>query len=177
MVDVLRCTGCQAGLRMRPEFAGKKLRCPRCGNQMSVPRIQADRPAVVPDDPPPLPNDTELTTTDPRPDAQPMESDLEAPRKKRRRIVQEEAEEEPVWQPCPSCGAEDPEKVHWTFWGSFYGPALFNHVKCLECGQTYNGVSGRSNFIPALIFVTIPVLLIMGLIGVITWLILSRQFS
>ena len=52
-----------------------------------------------------------------------------------------------------------------TPWGSFYGPALFNHVRCPECRYAYNGRTGRSNLIPAIIFVTIPALIIAGLLG------------
>jgi predicted RNA-binding Zn-ribbon protein involved in translation (DUF1610 family) len=173
MSDVLRCTGCQAGLRMRPEFAGKKLRCPRCKSTMNVPDVP--RPAAVLDDPPPLPNDdTDLTTT-PTPEAEQLDVDLDRPR--RRDDDDEDDYEDNTWHNCPRCGATDADRVLWTFWGSFYGPAMFNHVQCPECGTTYNGKTGRSNFIPALIFVTIPVLLIMGLLGVITWMILARQYG
>lgn len=172
MSDVLRCTGCQAGLRLRPEFAGKKLRCPRCKATMNVPDVQTEQPGTIPDDPPLLPGD-EVTTT---PTYEPAEMDVDLDRPRQRR-QEEEDEFASEWRECPRCGAGESERVLWTFWGSFYGPAMFNHVKCPECGTTYNGVTGRSNFIPALIFVTIPVLLIMGLLGVITWMILARQFG
>jgi hypothetical protein len=176
MTDLLRCTGCQSALRMRPEYVGKKLRCPRCKATMSVPATAAQRPTTRYDDPPPLPGDDNLTT-EPVPVANTRDAEVEIPKSRRKRRLTEEPEEEVPWVPCPACGAEDPDRVMWTFWGSFYGPALFNHVQCAECGKTYNGRTGRSNFIPALIFVTIPVLLIMGLIGVITWMIMARQFS
>ena len=64
--------------------------------------------------------------------------------------------------------------MKWTPWGSYYGPALFTHVRCPECGYTYNGRTGHSNLIPIIIFVTIPVLGIAGLIGYILYILHER---
>jgi endogenous inhibitor of DNA gyrase (YacG/DUF329 family) len=86
----------------------------------------------------------------------------------------EEADEE--WVPCPQCGASGAERVIWTLWGSFYGPALFSHVRCPECQATYNGRTGGSNLIPAIIFVTLPMLLIAGIIiWTVFWIIIPRM--
>jgi hypothetical protein len=68
------------------------------------------------------------------------------------------------YKPCPRCGAGGPERVTWTPWGSFYGPALFTHVRCRECGYGYNGRTGRSNMVPAVIMVTVPAVLIVAII-------------
>jgi DNA-directed RNA polymerase subunit RPC12/RpoP len=88
----------------------------------------------------------------------------------------EEADEE--WVPCPQCGAKGAERVIWTFWGSFYGPALFSHVRCPECNSTYNGRSGRSNLLPAIIFVSIPLLLIAAIIFfTVYYVIIPRRMS
>ena len=38
-------------------------------------------------------------------------------------------------------------------------------VQCPKCYYKYNGKTGRSNLIPAIIFVTIPLLLILAIIG------------
>ena len=57
----------------------------------------------------------------------------------------------------------------WTPWGSFYGPALFNHVRCRECGFGYNGLTGKSNLIPAIFFVTVPAVLIVGILVALLW--------
>jgi hypothetical protein len=64
--------------------------------------------------------------------------------------------------------------VAWTIWGSFYGPALFTHVRCPECDYGYNGQTGRSNIVPAIIFVTIPAILIAAVVGVVVWLVVMN---
>jgi hypothetical protein len=69
------------------------------------------------------------------------------------------------YKPCPRCGARKSERVVFTFWGSFYGPALFTHVRCPRCSYAYNGRTGRSNLIPAIIFVTVPLVLILAIFG------------
>ena len=79
------------------------------------------------------------------------------------------------FEPCPRCGAEDPKRVKWTPWGNFYGPMLFNHVRCRKCQYAYNGRTGGSNLIWAIIFVTIPLVLIVGIIvGMVWFVILPR---
>lgn len=60
MPPTLRCAGCHSSLRMRPEYLGKKIRCPRCMATRSIPTIQPDDPPLLPLDdesPPPDPND------------------------------------------------------------------------------------------------------------------------
>lgn len=77
------------------------------------------------------------------------------------------------YMPCPRCGTGSPERVLFTFWGSFYGPLLFSHVRCRHCGKTYNGKSGRSNLLPAILFVSLPLLCIVLLIGWVIWVVMS----
>ena len=79
-----------------------------------------------------------------------------------------------TFKPCPRCGAEGAKRVLFTPWGSFYGPALFNHVRCPECRYAYNGRSGGSNLIPAVLFVAIPLILMAAIIGYIAMLIIPR---
>jgi hypothetical protein len=62
--------------------------------------------------------------------------------------------------------------VAFTWWGSVYGPAMFCHVRCRDCGYAYNGRTGRSNLIPAVIFVTIPAVLILLILGFIAFAII-----
>jgi len=79
-----------------------------------------------------------------------------------------------AFKPCPRCGAEGAKRVLFTPWGSFYGPALFNHVRCPECRYAYNGRSGGSNLIPAILFVTVPLVLMAAIICYLALLIIPR---
>jgi Zn ribbon nucleic-acid-binding protein len=47
--------------------------------------------------------------------------------------------------PCPKCATPDPQQVKFTWWGGVLGPKLLSHVKCVRCGNAYNGKSGQSN--------------------------------
>lgn len=153
MADTTKCPGCQALLRVRADMAGKQIKCPRCARLIKV------RPAGgITHKPPPKEVIAEVEPVD--------DDDLEdeAPRVRRRS----------KYEPCPNCGAEDPKRVKWTFWGSFYFTALFSHVRCQECGTAYNGRSGRSNIVPAIVCVGVMLIGILALLGFIAWFI-ARQ--
>ena len=47
------------------------------------------------------------------------------------------------YQPCPKCGNPDPERVHFTFWGSFHITNLVSHVQCPACGSLIPAASTR----------------------------------
>lgn len=49
------------------------------------------------------------------------------------------------YKPCYSCQKIDYTKVRSSWWGGLLGPQLLNHVKCNNCGTTYNGKTGQSN--------------------------------
>jgi len=49
------------------------------------------------------------------------------------------------FEECPKCGGTDAEQMKFTWWGGLLGPKLFTHVKCPDCGCTYNGKTGASN--------------------------------
>ncbi|HEY0427252.1 MAG TPA: hypothetical protein VGC76_05560 [Pyrinomonadaceae bacterium] len=53
---------------------------------------------------------------------------------------------------CPKCRGAKAEKVSFTWWGGILGPKLFSHVRCLLCGATYNGKSGKDNTINILLY-------------------------
>ncbi len=46
---------------------------------------------------------------------------------------------------CPSCGSTRFTKVGFTWWGGVLGPSILSHVKCDDCGTTFNSKSGKSN--------------------------------
>jgi rubredoxin len=87
------------------------------------------------------------------------DDDDDRPRKKKRK-----------YEPCPQCEAPDPERVKWTAWGSFYGPAMLTHVRCQECGYCYNGKTGRSNKVAATVFVMVPLIGILAIVGAVGYM-------
>ena len=78
----------------------------------------------------------------------------------RRKLAAERPRAPADYKPCPKCGATGAERVNWTPWGSFFGPALFHHVRCPQCGYAYNGKTGKSNIIPVVVFIAVPLVLI-----------------
>lgn len=188
MSFILKCPSCQSPLRIRPEYAGKQLKCPRCANVLSIPleqpaddepqeveppraEIQArgrSVPSVLPPEDEGIESDEKPLRVRPvrRPRDEDDEDDRDAPRRGRPRLS---------YKPCPRCGGTEATKVVWTFWGSFYGPAMFTHVRCLECGTAYNGRTGRSNLIPAVIMVTIPALLIATIVGFLAFVVIGAM--
>jgi hypothetical protein len=43
----VRCSGCNASFKVKPELAGKRIRCSQCGQAVAVPPVEAD-PASAP---------------------------------------------------------------------------------------------------------------------------------
>jgi hypothetical protein len=71
------CSNCKKVVSVKDEFAGKKGKCPHCGNVLTVPApvrppTAAEPPAVKPPTPPPRPVRT------PRPPSRPVDLDAEA---------------------------------------------------------------------------------------------------
>jgi predicted Zn finger-like uncharacterized protein len=156
-----KCPECQAGLRVKDEHAGKKMKCPKCAKVISIPKPDDD---VV--------EDVDVVEDEPRAEAEAGDpfQELDRPTSKKEKLEAAKAERGPnygKYMPCPHCGAREAKKVNWTWWGSFYGPKLFHQVRCLECGGGFNGKSGDTNLIPAVLFVTIPLVLIVVLLFVI----------
>ncbi len=144
MMIPVTCPSCQKTLRVREDYAGKKVKCPVCLGVMEVP-ANIEEPVML-----------EPAASAARPEPEFMAPRSESLARPRRSTA--------GYLACPKCRCTDVEKVRWTPWGSFFGPALFNHVRCTECGYAYNGKTGGSNLIPAIFFVVIPLILI-GLIG------------
>jgi predicted Zn finger-like uncharacterized protein len=153
MADTTKCPGCQAVLRVRADMAGKQIKCPRCARLIKV----GAHEAVTPKKPPP-----ETVA-----EVEPIDDDFDDAPVQRRRSR---------YEPCPRCGAEDPQKVAFTFWGSFYFTRLFSHVRCQECGYAYNGRTGRSNIVPAIVCISIMAMAILGVLGFIVWFIYKQGY-
>ncbi len=166
MPVTITCPGCRASLRVPKAGQGLSMLCPRCGGTVPIPDGE---PLTV------LPADDQGVRAAPAKRAGLTKlcpaCHREIPRDARkcrycRDWVEEEEEDAPVrYKPCPRCGATGAERVVFTFWGSFYGPALLSHVRCPDCGYAYNGRTGRSNLIWAIVFVTVPLVLILAIIG------------
>jgi predicted RNA-binding Zn-ribbon protein involved in translation (DUF1610 family) len=161
MASMVACAACGAQLRVRAEYVGRAMECPKCGKQVLAPsRDEAAESARVP------PAAASIPTVLPaRRRPSPDDDDLTASTSWSRFV------------PCPRCGSANAERVVWTAWGSFYGPALLNHVRCLSCDCKYNGRSGRSNLVPAAIFVLVPLFLIVAIIaGLFVWLLYALHW-
>ncbi|MCC6417345.1 MAG: hypothetical protein IT429_03760 [Gemmataceae bacterium] len=190
----VNCSGCQAPLRVREEYAGKEVKCPRCGQTVTVPAGAA--PAAPAEGAEATP---EVILVDPsaneyieevRPIArasapEPMlvtaveegppdrYAGRYGPAGQERYDDREAVRRRRAYRPCPSCGAAGAERVTWTPWGSFYGPSLLTHVRCPGCGYAYNGRTGRSNAVGIFFFALVPFLLLLG-INVGLWLAVGR---
>jgi hypothetical protein len=165
MTHKMTCPGCQATLQLRPEYAGKKIRCPKCQQVLTVPAEGEEEPVEL-----------EAVEEDAFTSTRPARETMSPASKKRSRSDEEEEDDDrdegPHYVPCPRCGARGASRVLWTPWGSFYGPALFTHVRCPHCYCAYNGNTGRSNIVPAILFVTIPLVLLLGILGAVVLMLL-----
>lgn len=182
------CTGCKTPLKVRDDMAGKKVKCPRCSRTLVVPSPQDEEFAPVEvveervTETPPARRkgairreDEEETRARNRRSTHVRGDRHEAPRR-RHRDDEDEGDDGPKWKPCPRCRARGAKRVLWTPWGSFYGPALFHHVRCPDCGYAYNGRTGGSNLVPAIVLFTVPLLGILGIIGGLIYMLYIRGY-
>jgi hypothetical protein len=44
---------------------------------------------------------------------------------------------------CPQCNNIGATKVNFTFWGGLIGPKIMKQVRCIACGQNFNGQTGK----------------------------------
>lgn len=72
--------------------------------------------------------------------------------------------------PCPFCGSTRSEPVPFTWWGGRIGPKLLFHVRCSQCGQTFNVRTGKTNTVAITIALTIAFVLgVSAIIYVVRW--------
>jgi predicted RNA-binding Zn-ribbon protein involved in translation (DUF1610 family) len=178
----ITCPACRATLRVREDYVGQQMVCPRCS--ATVP-VRAEEPLDV------EPAGTAGPASANGPAAEPTGVPTKAcpscgkqvvytARKCRycRTWIEDEDDDElgrSYFRPCPRCGRSGAKRVVFTFWGSFYGPALLTHVRCPACGCAYNGRTGRSNLPWAIAFVTVPLLLILAIIGGLIFIIIKTM--
>lgn len=210
----LRCKGCKATLKVPDQFAGKKIKCPKCAVSLAVP-VQDEEEfvtcEVMPDhrikDAPSKKTkptrsrhdeedddeedrddrrtriksdrDRDRDRDDDRRSSRFREEDDEDRRRKKKSRRDEDDEDDRrgnkgEFKPCPKCGCKNAKRVLWTAWGSFYGPAMFHHVRCPKCAYCYNGRSGRSNLLAATIFISVPLIGISAIIGAVVYMLFAR---
>jgi hypothetical protein len=173
----LRCPECNKPLKVKEELAGKKVKCPGCGKPVPVPAAEEEPEPVVEEvqEAPPKPGKSAkaAVTSRPKAPAEVEPTDDDEPEEEERGAKGKAAKGGgSQWVPCPKCGATGARRVKYTFWGSFYGPKLFSHVRCQQCRTTYNGKTGGSNIIPAIGCVALPamgIIFIIALILVYIW--------
>jgi len=79
-----------------------------------------------------------------------------------------------TYAPCPQCHGITANPVKFTWWGGLLGPKLLSHVKCAQCGNAYNGKSGKSNntaiaiYFAVMFFVVFFIMIFLGVVLVAT---------
>jgi hypothetical protein len=190
MPITISCPGCKSTLRIRDEYAGKAMKCPRCSASLAVP--PPDEPVVtaVVEEPAPVVAETAIEEVRPvarRPQkarlikcpgcGELVPEDARKCRFCRRRLDDEEEEDEREGEdylPCPQCQARRPERVNWTWWGSYLGPRLCNQVRCRRCEYTYNGLTGGTNLGAKIVFVAVPLVAILGIITALVFILIEQ---
>lgn len=71
---------------------------------------------------------------------------------------------------CPICLSEDPKQVSFTWWGGKLGPWLCHHVRCQRCGATYNGKTGQSNTVAIIVYLSVSIVIGLGVVVLIEFL-------
>jgi DNA-directed RNA polymerase subunit RPC12/RpoP len=172
----VRCPACKTEFRFTDRSNLETVPCPHCGDE-----VNKDLGTIVADEAvqstKPKSGQATAEETQPCPNCGKPIS-IKARKCKYCRTWLDEDEEEQTYAeyvPCPRCGARRSERVVFTFWGSFYGPALLTPVQCPKCYYKYNGKTGRSNLIPAIIFVLVPLVLIFAVIGGLIFLAISMS--
>src|SRR5262249_18976669 len=194
MPIMVSCPGCKAKLKTRDEFAGKAMKCPRCSTPVSVPADDEPVVAAMAEEDEGTVPATAIEEGQPKPKSRPkpardsetiacpecgkkIPADAQRCRFCKAWLEDEDGgDDRPCtrYKPCPKCGERDPKEVTWTAWGSFYGPRMFHHVRCRECGYAYNGRTGRSNIGAIIVFITVPLVLLIGLLVLIYFLLWGK---
>lgn len=69
--------------------------------------------------------------------------------------------------PCPQCDGTSAKRLSFTFWGGAIGPRLLTHVRCDQCGTTYNGKTGKSNLTAIIIYQLVGLAIAVAVIALI----------
>ena len=168
----VKCPGCNAAFKVKDEHAGKKMKCPKCAKIVAIPAKPAADDVIEEVE---VVEEASGAGTDPG-EASPaalfdFDDQISQPRPAKKQKDAAKAPERPkgrTWGKyiaCPNCNGREAKRIKWTWWGSVYGPKLFTHVRCVDCGYCFNGKTGDNNIIPAVLFVVIPLALIILLLA------------
>jgi DNA-directed RNA polymerase subunit RPC12/RpoP len=155
------CSSCGKNLRVRDELTGKKVMCPACGTSFVVAAV----------------SDETVTADEPKSRPAPVQDKVSAKLmgKKPPPLEDEDGDqfgEPPIrsrekrgskYVPCPECSSRHANKVGFTWWGGLVGPWLLTHVKCDECGTTFNGATGKSNTSAIAVYVSVSFVIALAL--------------
>ena len=133
-----QCPFCQEWI---PASAQRCRFCQRVLSRPEAPEAYPPRPrsAAYPEEVEPPPRRPDYRSERPRRYVEDDYDDEPGPRRRRR-------SGRGPYAPCPQCGCPGfAERVSFTWWGGFLGPALITHVRCKECGRCYNGRTGGYN--------------------------------
>lgn len=68
---------------------------------------------------------------------------------------------------CPKCDGNNVEQMSFTWWGGILDPKLLTHVKCNDCGETYNGKTGKDNRTNIIIYSVVVGIIVFALLAVV----------
>lgn len=175
MVQV-RCPSCGKNLKVPDAYAGKKAKCPGCQETLTIPEAPVEgtpaAPASSRQAPPPIPDEDsqEAISVEVKPSRRSRDDDYDDRPRRRPRDDDDRPRRRSLargeWADCPSCGANEATRVHWTFWGGMIGPAIINTVRCGRCSSSYNGVHGDYNTTRVAIYLVVSIVLGLILAGV-----------
>ncbi len=69
-----------------------------------------------------------------------------------------------VYLPCPKCHSTNVKLMGFTWWGGLVGPKILTHVKCGNCGATFNGKTGKPNTTAIAIYMVVVLVVVIGLV-------------
>jgi hypothetical protein len=123
------------------------LRCPACQVAMIVPDGLDELTEVAPRAP--LADEDEARYRSGRDLRRRPREDDRDDRRRRRDVDDDRRDRRPRraggrgdWNNCPECGADDGERVLFTFWGGWLEAFFMSTVKCRDCGTQYNRRKG-----------------------------------
>jgi hypothetical protein len=151
-----QCSSCQFALSAPDEKGGAAVKCPKCKAPVVIPLAAAldDAIEVLPADPVARPIAPPVAPLAGSAAGLPGGDDVA-------RLVARGS-----YANCPFCGCPGwADKVVYTWWGGFVGPAIFSLVKCRGCRASYNGKTGQPTTNAMVIYIVVSLVVVFLLLG------------